>query len=156
MKMNARIDIKVIAVILVMAIGWETIYAAQQRKDIESVEKKLIDLSRNKWKWMAERDINHLETLFHDNAVFVHMGGTMTKNQELNIIKSGTIQYQHAAIEETTVRVVEQTAVILDKIRLTAVVNGKQVVNPFMVTEIYVLVDNEWKLLSLSFTRLLI
>ncbi|MDD3039939.1 hypothetical protein [Bacteroides sp.] len=38
---------------------------------------------------------------------------------------------------------------------MTAVVGGNEVVNPFMVTEVYVLVDSKWKLGSLSFTRLL-
>jgi hypothetical protein len=35
------------------------------------------------------------------------------------------------------------------------VVGGNEVVNPFMVTEVYVQQDNNWKLASLSFTRLL-
>ena len=79
----------------------------------------------------------------------------MNKEQEIGVIKSGRIEYKHAEIQETTVRFVGQTAVILDKIRLTAVVGGNEVVNPFMVTEVYVFTDNRWKLASLSFTRLL-
>ena len=38
---------------------------------------------------------------------------------------------------------VDQTAIVLDKIRLTAIVGGKEVVNPFMVTEVYVFTDNQ-------------
>jgi hypothetical protein len=56
-------------------------------------EQELIDLSKNKWLWMADRKVDLLETLFHDEAVFVHMGGTWGKAQELNIIKSGGIHY---------------------------------------------------------------
>ena len=41
------------------------------------------------------------------------------------------------------------------RIRLTAVVGGNEVVNPFVVTEVYVPQDGRWKLGSLSFTRLL-
>ena len=79
----------------------------------------------------------------------------MNKEQELNTIKSGGIHYKHAEIQETSVRFISNTAIILDRIRLTAVVGGNEVVNPFMVTEVYVLIDGKWKLGSLSFTRLL-
>ena len=40
---------------------------------------------------MAERDVESLAALLHDKAVFVHMGATMTKSQELDVIKSGGI-----------------------------------------------------------------
>ncbi|GAB1359335.1 hypothetical protein MASR1M31_11170 [Porphyromonadaceae bacterium] len=87
--------------------------------------------------------------------MFVHMGGAMNKEQELNTIKRGGIHYKHADIKETSVRFVCNTAIILDRIRLTAVVGGNEVVNPFMVTEVYIMVEDKWKLGSLSFTRLL-
>jgi hypothetical protein len=104
---------------------------------------------------MAERNADPLDDLFHENAVFVHMGGAWGKEQEVNIIRSGGIHYKHAEIQETSVRLVGNTAIILDRIRLTAVVGGNEVVNPFMVTEVYVLIDGKWKLGSLSFTRLM-
>lgn len=118
-------------------------------------EKELINLSKQKWQWMAEKNVDSLNVLFHQEAVFVHMGGAMNKEQELNTIKSGGIHYKHSEIQETSVRFIGNTAIILDKIRLTAIVGGREVVNPFIVTEVYVKVDGEWKLGSLSFTRLL-
>lgn len=128
---------------------------AQTEKYDESTKQELINLSKQKWQWMADRNVDSLNVLFHQEAVFVHMGGTMTKEQELNTIKSGGIHYKHAEIKETSVRFVGNTAIILDRIRLTAVVGGNEVVNPFMVTEVYVAIDGKWKLGSLSFTRLL-
>lgn len=122
----------------------------------EQTKQELLDLSKTKWQWMADKNVDSLNKLFHDEAVFVHMGGTMNKEQELNTIKSGGIHYKHAEIQETSVRFVGNTAIILDKIRLTAVVGGNEVVNPFMVTEVYVKIDGKWKLGSLSFTRLLV
>jgi hypothetical protein len=43
------------------------------------VERELLDLSRAKWRWMAEKKVDTLSALFHDEAVFVHMGGTMSR-----------------------------------------------------------------------------
>lgn len=79
----------------------------------------------------------------------------MTKEQELNTIKSGGIHYKHAEIQDTSVRFIGETAILLSRIRLDAVVGGNEVTNPFMVTEVYVKVGGKWKLGSLSFTRLM-
>ena len=43
-------------------------------------------------------------------------------------------------------RFVGTTAILLNKIRLVAVVGGNEVVNPFNVTEVYVKLDGAWKL----------
>lgn len=111
-------------------------------------------LSQQKWRWMAERNVDSLSALFHEDAVFVHMGGTMTKDQELGVIRSGAIQYRNAEVQASSVRVIDTTAVVLNTIRLTAVVGGNEVVNPFEVTEVYVRQDGAWRLAVLSFTRL--
>ena len=103
---------------------------------------------------MAERKVEPLAELFDDKAVFVHMGGSMSKEQELNVIKSGGIHYKHAEIQETSVRFIGETAILLSRLRLDAVVGGNEVTNPFLVTEVYVKVGGKWKLGSLSFTRL--
>ena len=119
-------------------------------------EQELINLSQEKWRWMSERNVDSLAALFHEKAVFVHMGGTMSKAQELDVISSGRIHYKHVDIEETSVRFIgTTTAILLSKIRLVAVVGGNEVTNPFVVTEVYVQQNGAWTLASLSFTRLL-
>lgn len=116
---------------------------------------EIINLSKTKWRWMSEKKVDSLAALFDDKAVFVHMGGTMSKEQELNIIQTGGIHYKHAEILETSVKFIGHTAILLNKIRLEAVVGGNEVVNPFVVTEVYVQQGDKWMLGSLSFTRLL-
>jgi len=129
--------------------------ASPAKASTSAVEQEVITLSKNKWVWMAERNVEALDKLFAEEAVFVHMGATMTKSQELDTIKSGRIQYKDAQIQEVSVRFVGTTAILLNKIRLVAVVGGNEVVNPFNVTEVYVKLDGAWKLASLSFTRLM-
>lgn len=121
-----------------------------------SAEQEIIALSKNKWRWMQEFKTDSLAGLFHEEAVFVHMGATFSKAQELDVIKSKGIVYKHAEIQETSVRVIDQTAILLNKIRLTAIVGGNEVVNPFNVTEVYVRQGEAWVLASLSFTKLLV
>jgi len=122
----------------------------------ENLEQEVIHLSKQKWEWMAARNVETLDALFHEKAVFVHMGGSWGKAQELDIIKSGGIHYKQADIHEVSVNIMENTAVLLNRITLLAVVGGNEVTNPFMVTEVYVQQTGSWKLASLSFTRLLV
>jgi hypothetical protein len=120
-----------------------------------NAEQELLDLSRQKWQWMSGRDVDKLAGLFHEEAVFVHMSRTMSREQELEVIRTGGIHYKHAEIQEASVRFVsETTAILLNTIRLDAVVGGNEVSNPFVVTEVYVRENAAWTLASLSFTRL--
>ena len=118
-------------------------------------EQEVINLSKEKWRWMSERNVDTLDTLFHEKSVFVHMGGSWGKEQELEIIKGGRIHYKQADIHEVSVNIIGTTAILLNKITLLAVVGDNEVTNPFMVTEVYVQQDGRWELASLSFTRLL-
>lgn len=128
---------------------------AVAQTSFSAAEQEIATLSKDKWRWMAERNVEALDKLVAPEAVFVHMGATMTKSRELEVIKSGGIQYKDAQIQEVSVRFVgPTTAILLNRIRLVAVVGGNEVVNPFNVTEVYVKVDGAWKLGALAFTRL--
>ena len=77
-------------------------------------EQEIINLSREKWRWMMERNVDALAALLHEQAVFVHMGATMTKSQELEVIKSGRIVYKNVEIQEASVRLIGTTAIVLN------------------------------------------
>ena len=123
-------------------------------KDAEEADKTLLDLSRQKWTWMADKNVAALEGLFHEKSMFTHMGGTWDRSRELEIIKSGGIHYKKADIQESSVRVIGTAAIVMNRIRLLAVVGGNEVTNPFMVTEVYVQEAGKWKLAQLSFSVL--
>ena len=127
----------------------------QSTKSNTAAEQEIINLSKEKWQWMSNKNVDKLNSLFHEKAVFVHMGGSWGKEQELNIIKSGGIWYKKADIHEVSVNIIDNTAILLNRITLLAEVGGNEVTNPFEVTEVYVKEGGSWKLASLSFTRLL-
>lgn len=120
-----------------------------------TAEQDIIQLSKDKWQWMSDKNVDALTKLFHEKAVFVHMGGAWGTEQELNIIKGGGIWYKKADIHEVSVNIIDNTAILLNRIDLLAQVGGNEVTNPFEVTEVYIKLDGSWKLGSLSFTRLL-
>ena len=87
--------------------------------------------------------------------MFVHMGGSWGKTQELSTIKSGGIWYKKAEVYAVTVNVFGNTAILLNDIDLVAVVGGNEVVHSFMVTEVYVKEKGKWKMGSLTFSQIL-
>ena len=75
---------------------------------VSKEEQELIDLSNQKWQWMAEKNADRLSELFLENYSRIH---------------------------------------------LTAAVGGNEVVNPFIVSEVFVMEDGKWRLSLLAFTR---
>ena len=118
-------------------------------------QQEIINLSKQKWLWMADKNVDSLNMLFDDKSMFVHMGGSWGKTQELNTIKSGGIWYKKADVYSVLVNVIGNTAILLNDIDLLAAVGGNEVTNPFMVTEVYIKENGQWKMGSLTFSHLL-
>jgi len=110
-------------------------------------------LSKQKWQWMADKNVEELAMLFHDKSKFVHMSGSWKKDKELEIIESGSIWYKDAAVHDVAVEVFGKTVVLWNRITLIAHVRGEDVSNEFTVTEIYKNGKDGWKLLDLTFSK---
>jgi hypothetical protein len=137
----------ILAVSVLLTVQW---VSAQSK----NTEQELINLSKEKWRWMAEKKTDSLATLFHEKSMFVHMGGSWGKDQEIDVIKSGRIWYKKAEVYSATVNIIGNTAILLNDIDLVAEVGGNEVTNPFMVTEVYVRENGKWTMGSLTFSRL--
>jgi len=118
-------------------------------------QQQIMNLSKQKWLWMADKNVDSLKVLFDDKSMFIHMGGSWGKTQELNTIKSGGIWYKKADVYSVLVNIIGDTAILLNDLDLLAVVGGNEVTNPFMVTEVYIKENGQWKMGSLTFSHLL-
>lgn len=132
--------------ILIASVQWS--YAQTP----SAAEQEIINISKDKWQWMADKNVDKLKDLFHDKSKFVHMSGTWKKDEELEIIKSGSIWYKKAEVHDTAVEIVDDVAIVWNRITLTAVVRGADAVNQFTVTEVYTKEVNDWRLLALTFS----
>lgn len=142
--------------LLLAALLWS---CAPQREAVSSgpgaaVEQDLLALSRQKWLWMADKNVDSLSALFHPDARFVHMGGTWGTERELEIIQSGSIHYKQADVHDAVVERFGDTAIVWNRITLLADVRGMEVTNPFTVTEVYRNERGTWTLLALTFSSI--
>ncbi len=115
-------------------------------------EQEIIDLSKNKWQWMADKNVDLLAELFHDDSRFIHMSGTWGKARELEIIETGSIWYKQADVHDVVVKIFGETAILWNRITLVAMVRGNEANNEFTVTEVYQKQQGAWKLLDLTFS----
>lgn len=115
-------------------------------------EQEVVNLSKNKWQWMADKNVDKLAPLFHEESKFVHMSGTWKKDEELEIIKSGSIWYKNADVKDVAIELIDGTAIVWSRITLTAFVRGSDVVTEFTVTEVFKKQKKDWKLLALTFS----
>jgi hypothetical protein len=119
-----------------------------------AIEKEIKDLSKAKWEWMADKNVDKLAELFDDKSKFVHMSGTWKKDRELEIIESGSIWYKNAEVHDVAVELFgDDTAIVWNRITLTAHVRGNDVTNEFTVTEVYKKQSDDWRLLDLTFSK---
>ena len=117
--------------------------AQENRKAFTAEEQEIVDLSKCKWDWMSEKNVEKLAELFHENSQFVHMGGYWGKQQELETIRTGGIWYKKAEIHDVQVKFAAGTATVYSR-RF-----------PFIVTEVYVMEKGKWQLSTLAFTKTL-
>lgn len=134
--------------ILLIMLGLMQISFAQTSKE----EQKILQLSKDKWQWMADKNVDKLEPLFDSKSKFVHMSGTWKKDEELEIIKTGSIWYKEAKVHDSAIEVSGKTAIVWNRITLVAIVRGTEVKTEFTVTEVYQKQSKNWKLLALTFS----
>ncbi|WP_310590378.1 nuclear transport factor 2 family protein [Dyadobacter sp. NIV53] len=104
----------------------ESVSAQTQNANTSDAERQIATLSKDKWRWMSEKNIDSLAALFDDKAVFVHMGGSWGKDRELDVIKGGGIWYKKAEVYTVSVNIFNNTAILLNDIDLLAVVGGNE------------------------------
>ena len=64
-----------VSMVAIIATACSTCFAQNaisQSTPKTPAEQEMINLSRNKWQWMAEKNADKLAELFHDEAQFVH------------------------------------------------------------------------------------
>src|SRR5690606_18525837 len=98
---------KVLTIALLLIVMGAQSFAQQS-----TVEQEIIELSKEKWQWMSDKNVEVLDNLFHEKSMFVHMGGSWGKQREIDVIKSGGIWYKKAEVYSVMVNIIGNTAIL--------------------------------------------
>ncbi len=100
-------------------------------------------------------DVAALSALFADGMTYVHSSAKLETRQEfLDLIKSGFYQYKSIATHDVTVRVYGQTAILAGLADIEVVSDGKPVSPKLRFTEVWVKGAHGWQLVVWHSTRL--
>ena len=88
-------------------------------------KEQIIQLYKEMYTAMMNKDRAELERVHDDSFVLVHMTGMRQSKQEyINAIMDGTLNYYSAEHEDMQVEVKDNTAVLVGRSRVTAAVFG--------------------------------
>ena len=141
---NMKTSFKILVFFLFCSIS----VFAQSTKE----EQEVMQISKDKWQWMADKNVDKLKDLFDAKAKFVHMSGTWKTDEELEIIKTGSIWYKEAKVHDSAIELSGKIAIVWNRITLIAMVRGTEAKTEFTVTEVYQKQKKNWKMLALTFS----
>ena len=121
---------------------------------VKSDQETLIDLEKRWNMAFHSGDVKFIESILHDDFIATYEDGVRAdKKKELEQAASFNQQIDASAMEDFTIRIYGNTAVVWFTLRLIGPVQGKPVEIALRYTDVWVLRDGQWKCVSSQSTR---
>jgi len=129
--------------------------AAPRAQAVKSDQETLIDLER---RWNAafhNGDVKFIESILDDGFIATYENGDRAdKAKELSQAASFNQQIDASALDDFTIKIYGNTAVVLFTLHLLGPVQGKQVEITYRYIDVWVLRDGAWRCVASQSTRL--
>ena len=121
---------------------------------VKSDQQTLIDLER-RWNMAFHTgDVKFIESILDDDFVATYEDGVRAdKKKELALAGSFNQQIDATSMDDFTIRIYGNTAVVWFTLRITGPIQGKPVELTLRYTDVWVLRDGKWKCVSSQSTR---
>ena len=118
-------------------------------------EQTILDLSRRKFDWLIQGTADSLNVLLDDRIEYVHSNGwVQTRADVINDMKSRKLVYQRVTIQAASARLYGQAAVVTGLGTFEGVNSGTPFKLDLRYTEVYILSNHRWKLVSRHSNRM--
>lgn len=108
-----------------------------------------------RFKAQTSGDLKALDALLGDDLIYTHSNAQVdSKATYVGSMRSGALTYKTIEPRDMKVRVFGNTAIITAAAHITAVSNGQPVDNQLRYTDVWVLRDGRWQMVSWQSTRL--
>jgi hypothetical protein len=115
----------------------------------QSEATKVDALHKQKFEWLINNNIDSITHLLSDKVSYVHSNGWIQNRDEvLNDMKSGKLQYKSIVVDESNVNLIEQTAIVTGKGTFVGKVNTTDFSLKLLYTEVYVKLNGRWMLIA--------
>jgi hypothetical protein len=117
-------------------------------------EKEVLEVSRAKFNWLVNKNIDSLQFVLDDRLTYIHSNGWVQSKKELiDDLLSEKLTYDKIEVLESSVRLYSKSAVVTGKGKFVASLSGTTNTFDLTYTETYVLQKREWKLVSRHASR---
>lgn len=115
---------------------------------------QVIKTSDEFWKAMENADEAGMRALALEDCTFVHIGITCKLDKEIEFYTSGAFKPTDLVFHSKDARIYGNSAVVITDCDYGLLLDGKPTTHHFAVTEVYTLVEDQWKLVQFTFTAL--
>ncbi|CAN5299810.1 hypothetical protein BH09BAC3_BH09BAC3_18810 [soil metagenome] len=136
---------------LFLLIGLLFIIASGFSQAMTRQERYVLELSKRKFEWLANRNYDSLVALLDDKVLYVHSSGWVQNKKTLvEDLQSGKLSYVGVAVKESGVRMYNNnsTAIVTGLGTFTWMAAGKEASSDLYYTEVYIKAAGHWKLAS--------
>ena len=113
--------------------------------EISNEEQMTLDRYKEMQQAMVDKDIDKLNEIVKEGTTYTHMSGKVQSKEEyFEDIKRGALDYQSYKIENPSITIDGNKAIIKARVTLTANAYGAQGSYPFNVTAYFEKVNGEW------------
>ena len=120
-----------------------------------NTESEIKKLSGKRVEWLLQNNVDSLVSLYDENSITIHGNGMIrTTAEHINDIKSGRPTYKSIEIKEASVKDFGNTAVLVGKGIFSISINGQEMTQNMVFTEVYIKKNNQWKLISRQASQL--
>ena len=119
-----------------------------------TVEQQIKALSDQAIQAQLKGDTSAFEKFYADDATIIHSDGTLvTKAQEIENLKSGSLKYESISVLEQKIHIYGETAVAISHTSVKATVSDKPYSSDARNTRIWVKRKGNWQLVLFHVTR---
>lgn len=116
------------------------------------MKEQLLNTSKAFWSAMERADEAGMREIADAECTFVHIGVTCRLEQEIGFYTSGAFQPTELRFNSRTANVYGDTGVVITDCNYGLLLNGTPTTHHFAVTEVYVREQENWRLVTFSFT----
>lgn len=117
---------------------------------------KINQLHKRKFDWLINKKYDSLNWLLDDQAKYIHSNGWVQSKQEvIDDLKSGKLNYISVIVEESSVSYFDKSAVVTGKGIFKGLMPDKSEFSIHLLyTEVYVKQKKQWRLVARQATKI--